>query len=172
MFVFGTADDVFAMAVRIEENGNAFYKGAAAIADDAKLKKLFEDLAAMEQGHVLFFKTLRGQLPATIPTEAVWDPEGLAESYLQATADTHIFTVKAVDQRLKAVKTVGDALDVALLFEKDSVSFFLGMKELLPDAKDKGEIDKLIQAEMDHVRILSSVQKELGETGTVKLFSD
>lgn len=172
MFVFGKADDVFAMAVRIEENGNAFYKGAAAITKDAKVKKLFDDLAAMEQGHVLFFKELRSQLPASIPTDAVWDPEGLAESYLQATADTHIFTMEAAELRLKNAKTVGDALDLAVQFEKDSVSFFLGMKELLPDPKGKGQIDKLIQAEMDHVRILSTVQKELSETGLARLFAE
>jgi len=172
MFVFGKADDVFVMGVRIEENGNAFYKGAAARAGNAKMKKLFEDLAAMEQSHILFFKELRSQLPSPIATDQVWDPEGLAESYLQATADTHIFTMEAADQRLKKAKTLDDVLELAIQFEKDSVSFFLGMKELLPDSKDKGAIDKLILAEMDHVRLLSNVQKEFAETGEAKLFSE
>ena len=83
MFVFGTADDAFAMAVRIEENGNAFYAGAAEIAKNPEVKKLFEDLALMEASHIKIFRTLRSQLPDTA-SEVVWDPEGLAESYLEA----------------------------------------------------------------------------------------
>jgi len=170
MFIFGTADDVFTMAVRIEENGNVFYKGAAAMARDEKIKNLFEDLAVMEEGHVTFFKTLRSELPASFATDAVWDPEGLAESYLQATADTHIFTIEAASERLKKVKSAKDALEMALQFEKDSVTFFVGIKELLPDPQGKSEIDKLIQAEMDHIRLLSGVQKKLSETGDTGIF--
>ncbi len=47
MFVFGTADDVFGMAVRIEENGKTFYLGMAERAQDPQLNKLFQELAAM-----------------------------------------------------------------------------------------------------------------------------
>ncbi|HMK35791.1 MAG TPA: ferritin family protein [Desulfomonilaceae bacterium] len=161
MFVFGTADDVFAMAVRIEENGNAFYKGAAKLTDNAVLTKLFEDLAVMEEGHILAFRALRSVLPGAFPADAVWDPEGLAESYLQATADTHIFTVEVASERLKRVKNPIEAIDMALQFEKDSVSFFLGMKEVLPDASSKEEINSLIQQEMDHIRMLSRVRNQV-----------
>jgi rubrerythrin len=170
MFVFGTADDVFSMAVRIEENGNAFYTGAAAMAQDPQTKKLFEDLALMEAGHIKAFKSLRSQLPGAFPADAVWDPEGLAESYLQAAADTHIFTVQAASIRLTGIKTALEALDMALQFEKDSVVFFLGMKEVLPDPGGKDQIDKLIMSEMDHIRMLTVVKKSLMEGGKSGLF--
>lgn len=169
MFVFGTADDVFTMAVRIEENGKAFYEGAARKSEDDQTKELFESLAQMEDGHIEQFKALRRNLPGSFPSDTVWDPEGLAESYLQATADTHVFTVEAATDRLEAIKTPQQALDLALLFEKDSVAFFVGMKEMLPDPKGKGEIDKLIQAEMDHIRMLSVAKKTLAEKGTAQI---
>ncbi len=165
MFVFGTADDVFTMAVRIEENGNLFYIGAAKKAENPKVKKLFEDLALMEEGHIKAFKDLRSKLPSSFPADAVWDPEGLAESYLQATADTHIFTLEAANTRLTAVKGPVEALNMALQFEKDSVTFFLGMREILPDASGKGQIDKLIMAEMDHIRMLSTARNQLLASG-------
>ena len=160
MFVFGTADDVFAMAVRIEENGNAFYIGAAKQTDDPNVKRLFEDLALMEEAHILTFKSIRSDLPGAFPADAVWDPEGLAESYLQATADTHIFTAEVATDRLKKVKGPLEALDMALQFEKDSVNFFLGMKEVLPDPSGKDQIDKLIYQEMDHIRMLSRTRSQ------------
>ena len=169
MFIFGTANDVVTMAVRIEENGKAFYEGVAAKTEEPAIKKLFEELAAMEDGHIQEFKNLRAGLEKSFTTERVWDPEGLAESLLQASADTHIFTVKAATERLKAVNTAEEALDMALRFEKDSVVFFLGMKDVLPDESGKGEIDKLIEAERDHVRMLSAKMKELAETGSTTI---
>jgi len=165
MFVFGTADDVFAMAVRIEENGETFYTGAAHMTQEPAVKKLFQDLAKMEAGHIEVFKTLRGQLPGCFPSDAVWDPEGLAESYLQATADTHIFTLEAAQDRLKTVKSALDALGMAVQFEKDSVTFFIGMKEILPDPSGRGEIDTLIRAEMDHIRMLTAATRQFLQTG-------
>lgn len=170
MFVFGTADDVFAMAVRIEENGHAFYTGAAQKAEDPTVKNLFEELAEMEAGHVVAFKALRSDLPGSFPADAVWDPEGLGESYLQATADTHIFTIETAADRLAGIETAMDALYMALQFEKDSVAFFLGMKEVLPDPKGKVEIDNLIKSEMEHVRMLTVVMKQLQTSGKAKIF--
>ncbi len=165
MFVFGNADDVFGMAVRIEENGHAFYVAAAKKSQDLAAKKLFEDLAQMEAGHIAAFKGLRSNLPGSWPTDAVWDPEGLGESYLQATADTHVFTKESGESRLEKVNAPLEVFDLALQFEKDSVSFFVGLKEILPDSASKKEIDTLIQAEMDHVRMLSIARKKFGDTG-------
>lgn len=169
MFVFGTADDVFSMAVRIEENGRAFYAGAAERTDDRLIGKLFDDLALMEEGHVKQFRALRSSVSSFFPADGVWDPEGLAESYLAAAADTHVFTVQAATDRLKTVNTQDQALDMALQFEKDSVAFFLGMKEILPDKNSKGEIDKLIRAEMEHIRMLTFAKRRLAQTGTAPI---
>lgn len=169
MFIFGTADDVFAMAVRIEENGEAFYAGAASKASDKRIKELFASLANMEAGHIATFRRLRSELAGSFPADAVWDPEGLAESYLQATADTHIFTKESADARLNQVNDPMDVFDIALQFEKDSVAFFIGMKEILPDAGGRSEIDSLIRAEMEHIRMLSSALKEFESTGAAPI---
>ncbi|MGC8659580.1 MAG: ferritin family protein [Desulfomonilaceae bacterium] len=164
MFVFGTAEDVFTMAVRIEENGHAFYSGAAEKATDQETKKLFEQLATMEANHIKAFKSLRSSLPEDALSPEVWDPEGLAESYLQASADTHIFTHETAGSRLKNVNSTQEAITMAIQFEKDSVAFFLGMKEILPDPKGKSEIDQLIKAEMEHVRMLTLTARNLSES--------
>lgn len=164
MFVFGTAEDVFTMAIRIEENGHAFYTGAAAKASDSETKKLFQELAAMEANHIQSFKTLRSSLPESALSPGIWDPEGLAESYLQASADTHIFTIEAAGSRLEGVNTAQEVLNMAIQFEKDSVAFFLGIKEMLPDPKGKSEIDQLIRAEMQHVQMLTIAARNLSES--------
>jgi rubrerythrin len=168
MFVFGTADDVFTMAVRIEENGLAFYDGAAKKTEDENLTKLFEDLAEMEKGHVSSFKQLRSALSDSLG-EAVWDPEGLAQSYLSAAADSHVFTKEAAQERLKTVNSSDEAFEMALRFEKDSVVFFISMKAALPDEKGKAEIDKLIEAELDHIKMLTKAREDYTEKGSATI---
>jgi rubrerythrin len=164
MFVFGTADDVFAMAIRIKENGKAFYEHAALMGDDPVVKKLFADLAILEDCHIQCFKALRSQLPEYFPEEKVWDPENLAKSYLEAAADTHVFTEDVAKERMKKVQTPMEALDMALQFEKDSVHFFLGIKEMIPDQEAKSELNRLIGEEMDHVRRLAEARKRCRPT--------
>lgn len=161
MFVFGTADDVFSMAVRIEENGRAFYAGAASRATQDSLRALFTDLEQMEAGHIVQFKDLRAGLASSISDAGPWDPEGLAESYLQAAADTHVFTTESASERLSGITSPQAALDMAIMFEKDSLAFFMGMKRLLPDPGGRAEIDSLIEAEMDHLRLLSAAKKSI-----------
>jgi rubrerythrin len=160
MFIFGTADDVFAMAIRIKENGRRLYTGAAEGSEDPVQKRLFEDLAALEDDQIRVFKSLRARFAEHVPDEEeAWDPEGLARSYLEAAADTHVFTQEAATERLKEVKTAPQALEMAIQFEKDSVHFFLGMKEILPDAKGKDDLDGLITEEMDRIARLAQAKK-------------
>ena len=42
----------------------------------------------------------------------------------------------------------------ALTAEKDSIVFYLGMKELVPEKLGKSTIDKIIKEEMDHIKLL------------------
>ncbi len=39
------------------------------------------------------------------------------------------------------------------------------MKELLPDPDGKSEIDQLIRAEMEHVKMLTTAAKNLSDSG-------
>ena len=80
MLIFGTPDDVFAMAIRIKENGKAFYQLATKkIGEDPVMQKLFEDLAGLEESQAECFKVIRSDLPGYFPEEEIRDPEGLAE---------------------------------------------------------------------------------------------
>ncbi len=51
-----------------------------------------------------------------------------------------------------------DILRVATTMEKDSIVFYLGMKELIPERLGKDRIDGIIKEEMAH---LASLSKEL-----------
>ncbi|MBT7259953.1 MAG: rubrerythrin, partial [Desulfobacula sp.] len=43
----------------------------------------------------------------------------------------------------------------AIQAEKDSIIFYLGMKEIVPEKSGKAKIDDIIKEEMSHIRIIA-----------------
>jgi rubrerythrin len=145
------ADEIFEMAEQIERNGALFYRKAAeSIADPAE-KRLLLDLAEMEDEHEKTFADLRKGLSEKEKTATVFDPEGEAALYLRALADTRVFFEKKIDP-----SSMEEILKEAILAEKDSIVFYLGMKEIVPENAGKTKIDAIIKEEMGHIKLLSS----------------
>lgn len=144
------ADDIFEMAEQIERNGANFYRTAAESVTDAQAKELLLGLAGMEDEHEKTFALLRTELTEKEKKTTFFDPEDEAALYLQALADTRVFFEKEID-----TSTMEKILKAAILAEKDSIVFYLGMQYLVPPALGKTKVEKIIKEEMVHVRILS-----------------
>ena len=144
------ADEIFEMAEQIERNGASFYRKAAESIDDPAGKKLLLNFAAMEDEHEKTFAALRKDLSEKEKTAATFDPEGEATLYLRALADTRVFFEKKID-----TSTMEKILREAILAEKDSIVFYLGMKEMVPENFGKTKIDAIIKEEMAHIKLLS-----------------
>ena len=145
-----TADEVFEMAQRIEQNGASFYRTAVEGVNDAGFKKILLDLALMEDEHEKTFADMRASLSEKEKGAMVFDPENQAGQYLKALADTRIFFQKALD-----LSNMIEILKEALTAEKESIVFYLGMKEMIPDGRGKSRIDAIIQEEMNHIQVIS-----------------
>jgi len=144
------ADEIFEMAEQMERNGEKFYKSAAATIDDEAHKKLLLELASMEVDHEKTFKAMRSDLKAAEKSATVFDPEGEAALYLRALVDTRVFFEKEID-----VSSMEKILKAAIEAEKDSIVFYLGMKNAVPDKFGKDKIEGIIKEEMGHIRLLS-----------------
>jgi len=145
-----TADDVFEMAEQLERNGAKFYRTAAENVSDPKYKELLIELAAMEDEHEKTFASLRADLTKAEKTTTVFDPEDESALYLRALADTRVFFKKKID-----ISSMKEILKAAIVAEKDSIVFYLGLKDFVPDQLGKNRLDKIIKEEMGHIRILS-----------------
>lgn len=144
------ADDILQIAIDIEKNGAAFYRTSAKKIDDPSAKTLLLDLAAMEDEHEKTFQALRRSLSDDEKASTVFDPGGEAVLYLKALADTRVFFEKTIDSsKLEGI------LKEAITAEKDSIVFYLGMKELVPETLGKKRIDAIIREEMSHIKLLS-----------------
>ena len=149
------ADEVFEIAEQIERNGAKFYRSAAENISDEKNKKLLLDLAKMEDEHEITFKNLRSMLSQDEKVVTTFDPDGEAEGYLRSLADTRVFYEKEID-----ISNFKEILKSAITAEKDSIVFYLGIKDVVPAHLGKDKLDEIIKEEMSHIRLLS---KELLE---------
>ena len=113
-------------------------------------KKLLIELAAMEDEHEKTFASLRADLTEAEKTTTVFDPEDESVLYLRALADTRVFFKKKID-----ISSMEEILKAAIVTEKDSIVFYLGLKDFVPDQLGKNRLDKIIKEEMGHIRILS-----------------
>jgi rubrerythrin len=144
------ADEMFEIAEQLERNGAKFYRTAADAMTDPKAVELLQKLAAMEDDHEKTFARLRSGLTAADTKPTVFDPEGEAVQYLKALADTRVFFEKKID-----TSSMQAILKDAITAEKDSIVFYLGMRDAVPEGAGRRHVDDIIKEEMGHIRLLS-----------------
>ncbi len=144
------ADDVFEMAEQMEKNGQKFYNTAAGSVADPAHRQMLLKLAAMEVEHEKTFREMRRDLKASEKESTVFDPQGESILYLRSLADTRVFFEKQID-----TSSMKEILMAAITAEKDSIVFYLGLKDLVPEKAGKARMDAIIKEEMGHIRLLS-----------------
>lgn len=156
------ANEIFEIAIQIERNGHRFYKQSAANITDHEVKKLLEGLAQAEIKHEETFTAMKETFLGPDQQLAAIDPDSDAERYLHAMADGYVFNF---DEASKLDEITNSSAQNILLFalgrEKDSILYYLGLKELVPTELGKNEVDKIIREEMNHVTIIGKYLKAL-----------
>ena len=150
------ADDIFEMAVKIEQNGAVFYRDAAGQVEEKKKKDFLLELARMEDEHGVVFSNLKKELTSREKMTTTFDPEDENILYLNAFADSKVFFKKE-----KPDNNFKNILHCAIQTEKDSIIFYLGIKELVPEKYGRSKIDAIIKEEMGHIRLLAGKLAEL-----------
>jgi rubrerythrin len=154
------ADEVFEMAEQIERNGGKFYRAAAE--KFPAMSDVLLGLAAMEDEHLKTFADMRAELSGTEIDEPVFDPDGEAQMYLRVMADGHVFDIKTDPaEQLAAKNTPEDVLKMAIGVERDSIAFYVGLKEAVSRKAGKDKVEDIIKEEMGHIVTLNEKLKDL-----------
>ena len=150
------ADEILAMAEQIEGNGARFYRRAARLVNDVSVSSLLQELASWEDVHQKVFASMRDTLKEGDRQPTAFDPEDETSLYLHAMADGHVFNV-SVDpaNKLTGEESAKDILQLAIGQEKDSIVFYLGLKDMVPEVMGKEKIDEIIREEMRHIGYLN-----------------
>ncbi|WP_457551526.1 ferritin-like domain-containing protein [Desulfobacula sp.] len=144
------ANDIFEIAIKIEQNGALFYRNAVKQVEDEKHKAFLLELAKMEDDHEVTFANMQKELSDDDTFSTNFDPDDENGLYLKALADTRVFFEKEKpDNSFKGI------LSAAIQAEKDSIAFYLGMKELVSAKIGQSKIDDIIKEEMGHIRLLA-----------------
>ena len=143
------AVEILTMAEQIERKGAEFYREAAGRVDDPAAKDLLLAFAAMEDEHLKTFTAMKAEVSEAEARGATFDPAGEAGLYLEALARTKVFHEKDVD-----TSGLEGIFKAALAAEKDSILFYVGMKDLVPESLGSGRVDEIIREEMRHIRII------------------
>lgn len=152
-----SADEIFEIAAQIERNGARFYRRAAEGPGSSRVRNKLLDLAAREDEHGKVLAAMRASLSPQEKEPTVSDPWGESLLYLKGIADGHVFDLKTDPAAaLTGKETVEEVLRAAIGHEKDSIVFYVGMREIVPERLGKDKIDAIIQEEMGHMSTLSN----------------
>ena len=155
MSITFNADEIFEMAETIEHNAVKFYKEAAGKAVETETKKMFNELAAMEDGHEKTFAKMRRELAAVEKEPTVYDPDNQVAAYLQTLAYFHGTEGKvSPTEKLTGRESLEGILKMALQAEKNSIAFYVGLKDLVPEKAGRDKVQAIIIEEMTHVSTL------------------
>jgi rubrerythrin len=156
MAITFNAFEIFEMAEQIERNGIKFYRKAAQGISDGKTRQMLEELADMEVEHEKIFAGMRKQFSQEAQTTSVFDPENEMALYLQAMASGHVFDLrKDLSEQLKGTESIEDILKMAIDAEKDSIVFYLGLKDFVPVKAGKDKVEAIIEEEKKHIVVLN-----------------
>jgi rubrerythrin len=166
MAVVFNAGEVFEIAQQIERNGARFYTRAAEALGKGQTASLLLDLAEMEHAHERIFAKMSKELAPQEKEQPLYDPYGESDQYLRALAGGHVFDLTAdPNEWLGEGRGHADVLRKSIGVEKDSILFYLGMRDSVPEKLGKERIEGIIKQEMNHVSLLAA-RLRVVETGT------
>ncbi len=152
------ASEIFEIAVQIEEHGEKFYKHAATICDDPKIKKMFEFLGSEEVKHRKTIDSLLSKIDHYEPPEKY---PGEYCQYLTAYSENLVFSDAEFDKQMKEIDTVADAIEFAIEKELQSILYYLEVRNLVPQGPQQAEIDKIVDEERRHYLKLNEVKRTM-----------
>ena len=155
-------DEIFEMAEQIERNGQIFYLRAGNIMpSNSESQKRMLLLADMEIKHEKIFSDMRKDILKQNAIDPIldpdFDPDGLAGMYLRAIIDGKIFDlIKSPNEYFTENATAENVLKSAIQREKDSIIFYLGIKDSISKDFGQDKIDLIIKEEMSHITYISN----------------
>jgi len=147
--------ELIRLAKRDEDVGAEFYQKLAEKVESEDLKKKFLEIREQEIGHSERFQEMLDQLSDYVPQE---DFPGEYEQYFQSflSKREYLDSDDAVEAASR-IESDMEAIKFALGQEKNTLLFFLEMKELVPSSQHREMVHEVIDEERDHIVELSQM---------------
>lgn len=156
-----TPERIFDTTIQVERNGAVFYGKAAALAPKRALRRKLLELAETEHVHMQTFARLKDLILGSEKNAKHFDPDNRIAQYLRVFAKRGIFNMTLdAAQALSTETGMPDILHFAMERERDSIMFYVGIREAIPKRFGQDKIAAIIYEEMSHLVLL---EQELGK---------
>ena len=149
--------EIFDLAIRIEKNGERFYRDAIKKSSNPSLKSLLEWLADQEAKHETWFSE-RKEMLDTKGNDL--ELEEMGSSILQGILGDQSFSLREAD--LSKIDSVEALIQLAVEFEKDSILFYEMIASLIGDDETSEKLNEIIAEENRHIELLEDFQDTEG----------
>ena len=153
------AGDVFEVAIQIERQGEKFYRYAAGLTDDPKVKEVLIFAAGEEAKHRKIFEAMAEKVGADYKPPESYPGEYC--NYVRAYSDNIVFPADKMEAEFRKITNLSDAVEFAIQKEIESILYYLEMKNFVP-ASQRADVDKIIEEERKHYLRLTDVKREIG----------
>lgn len=144
-------------AVRLEENGERFYRRWAERAEKSEQKEFFLYLADEEVKHRRLFENLAEDV-SDRPMDI--DVYGEYMAYMQGFIDDTLFNEKVYSGEMDKIASLPEAVEFAMRQELDSVLFYLELKAFVPSEQEE-MIEAIVKEERRHYATLLKFKRDL-----------
>jgi rubrerythrin len=154
--------DVLQFAIRMETDGAEYYELASKNASGPTSRLMLTSLAAIERGHKALFEKLLKERQAVDGGHVDPEVDAIVTSFLASWMEGAVFD-KDEGAALEVAKSgaIADILRMAVRMEKDSIVFYIGLKDYVADRDAKRILDRIIKEELRHVADLSGAIRGL-----------
>ena len=152
-----TGDEIFQMAMEMEETGEVLYEAMAAAGGNDAVSDLCRRLAAQERDHYKVFERMRQALVTRPPGRPLtWEEM----EFDQALINDRIVPDPSAALRMASTGSLTETLELAIQLERDAVSFYSGMLKCV-DAGDADAVERIIEEERRHAEDLLIARRNL-----------
>jgi rubrerythrin len=146
--------EIYDLGIRIEKNGELFYRKAIKRFSDERLKSLLARLVDDEVKHQEFFARKKEALK-----DKPEDPEmeETASAILQNILGDQTFSLKETNP--SDLKSEEELLNLAIEFEKDTVIFYEMLTPLVTGSQTLNGLEEIVQEEKRHIEMLQALQQ-------------
>jgi len=146
-----SVDEILEQAIQTENLGYQFYTEMAdKFGKNEELHKLFSLLADKETEHKKLFTCMKDEFDRTVSDAVDWEE---VSHYMRAIVESKFFLgSKKSLAGMDEITSVADAVDRAIGYEKETLLYFMGFRDI---TSDKMVIDTIIDEERCHIKWLS-----------------
>ncbi|MDD9302106.1 MAG: ferritin family protein [Desulfobacter sp.] len=145
-----TLNDLFDIALKMEENGKAVYCRAMKKTEKKDLQTLLKWMADEEDSHRSWFQDQKRRLPKDGGDLEVMLPDVLKEMMGENTLSLDEVAFSKINTQAQMIKTF-------IMFENDTILFYEFLETFIESGSSREGLNKIIQEETAHVEKLNTM---------------